>query len=130
MTTKLLLASDGSNHALRAAEEAIKLAKINDSEIIIAYVSSDDSSESDELHPDIQRKLEETQNLIERSSLSYKIKVLRGEPAEAISDYANANEFEFLAIGSRGLNKMQEMVMGSVSYEVMKLAKCPVLVVK
>ncbi|MBT2569069.1 universal stress protein [Planococcus sp. ISL-110] len=130
MTTKLLLASDGSHHAHRAAEEAIKLAKINESEIIIAYVSSDDSDNKGEVHPDIQNKLQETQNLIKQASLTYQVKVLHGDPADAISDYANANAFEFLVIGSRGLNKMQEMVMGSVSYEVMKLAKCPVLVVK
>lgn len=82
------------------------------------------------MHPDIKNKLQQTENLIEQAALSYQVKVLYGEPAEAISEFANANEFEFLVIGSRGLNKMQEMVMGSVSYQVMKLAECPVLVVK
>lgn len=130
MATKLLLASDGSNHALRAAEEAIKLAQIQGSEIIIAYVSSDDDTGKDDLHPDIQKKLQQTQSSIEQASVNYQVKVLYGDPADAISDYANDNSFEFLVIGSRGLNKMQEMVMGSVSYQVMKLAKCPVLVVK
>lgn len=131
MTTKVLLASDGSNHALRAAEEAIKLSKLHGSEIVIAYVSGDDNrNNSTQLQADVEKKLQETESMIKEAALSHTVQVLYGEPAEAIADFANNQPFEFLVIGSRGLNKMQEMVMGSVSYQVMKLADCPVLVVK
>ncbi|EGR8654283.1 universal stress protein, partial [Listeria monocytogenes] len=33
-------------------------------------------------------------------------------------------------IGSRGLNSLQEMVLGSVSHKVMKRVNCPALIVK
>lgn len=43
---------------------------------------------------------------------------------------ANDQQFDLLVIGSRGLNTLQEMVLGSVSHKVVKRADCPVLVVK
>ncbi|WP_445265744.1 universal stress protein [Solibacillus sp. FSL R5-0449] len=33
-------------------------------------------------------------------------------------------------VGSRGLNLLQEMVLGSVSHKVMKRVHCPALIVK
>lgn len=129
MTTKMLLASDGSTHAFRATEEAIKLAKLNDSEVIIAYVQKDNEKTATDSEESI-KQLKGTEELLKASSIRYRIQTLTGDPGEAISDFANSQAFEFLVIGSRGLNKMQEMVMGSVSYYVMKHAQCPVLVVK
>jgi nucleotide-binding universal stress UspA family protein len=37
---------------------------------------------------------------------------------------------DLMIIGSRGLNSLQEMVLGSVSYKVIKRVQCPVLIVK
>jgi len=45
-------------------------------------------------------------------------------------EYANKEQFEILILGSRGLNSLQEMVLGSVSHKVVKRAECPVLIVK
>ena len=50
MSEKILLASDGSNHALRATEEAVKLAKGLNKEIILTYVVDSDQSKKDVLH--------------------------------------------------------------------------------
>jgi len=33
-------------------------------------------------------------------------------------------------VGSRGLNSLQEMVLGSVSHKIAKRVQCPVLIVK
>ena len=56
------------------------------------------------------------------------VKVLRGEPGPAIVDYANEEEFDLAILGSRGLNRLQEMVLGSVSQKVVKRVNCPVLI--
>ncbi|MGM0899696.1 MAG: universal stress protein [Bacillota bacterium] len=37
---------------------------------------------------------------------------------------------DLIIIGSRGLNALQSMVLGSVSHKVMKRASCPVMIVK
>ena len=44
--------------------------------------------------------------------------------------FANENNVDLLVIGSRGLNSLQEMVLGSVSHKVIKRVNCPALVVK
>ena len=48
----------------------------------------------------------------------------------AIVEYTNKNQFDVVVIGSRGLNALQEMVLGSVSHKIAKRANCPVLIVK
>lgn len=47
-----------------------------------------------------------------------------------IVKYANDQKVDIVVIGSRGLNALQEMVLGSVSHKVMKRAHCPALIVK
>ncbi|MGB8270820.1 MAG: universal stress protein, partial [Priestia megaterium] len=40
------------------------------------------------------------------------------------------NNFNLVVIGSRGLNSLQEMVLGSVSHKVAKRVHCPVMIIK
>jgi hypothetical protein len=51
---------------------------------------------------------------------------LSGDPGPKIVDYANENQFDPVVIGSRGLNPLQEFVLGSVSHKVAKRADCSV----
>ena len=56
--------------------------------------------------------------------------LLHGRPAEEIVRVAEDGRADLLVIGSRGLNALQELAIGSVSHKVIKHATCPVLVVK
>lgn len=53
-----------------------------------------------------------------------------GLPAEIICKTADQDQFDLIIIGNRGLNKLQRIMMGSVSSRVVALSPCPVLVVK
>jgi len=64
------------------------------------------------------------------NNVTYDVKILRGEPGPTIVNHANKNEFDLGVIGSRGLNTLQEMELGSVSHKVMKRVNCPALIVK
>ncbi|SDK06754.1 universal stress protein [Sediminibacillus albus] len=139
MFNKILLASDGSEHAIRAAEKALLLAGNNpNASIDIVYVVDGDKSKADVLHNwnsiDIDQKRKEkltfTEQKVKRAGVDYQIKVIHGEPGPSIVKYANQNDFDVCVIGSRGLNSLQEMVLGSVSHKVAKRANCPVLIVK
>lgn len=55
--------------------------------------------------------------------------VLMGDPAEAILDYAQGTEQPLIVMGSRGLSRFSEMLVGSVSHRVLHHAKCPVTIV-
>lgn len=139
MYKKILLAGDGSDHSLRAAKEAVKIAKASvDSQITIVFVADHDSAKNEVLHSgssaelDLQRrkKLQPAEEAIASAGINYHVEILRGTPGPAIVDYANKESFDMLVIGSRGLNSLQEMVLGSVSHKVVKRANCPVLIVK
>jgi nucleotide-binding universal stress UspA family protein len=137
MFTKILLASDGSEHAIRAAEKVAYIASRNSNvQLEIAYVVDSTTSKSDVLHntsaemieKNRKKRLERTEQVLK--DIDYKITVLHGEAGPTIVEYANKKDFDLVVIGSRGLNTLQEMVLGSVSHKVAKRVNCPVLIVK
>ncbi len=139
MFTKILLASDGSDHAMRAAEKASFIAKGDETaKVTIVYVIDGATSKTDVLSEGSKeaieekrnRRLQNTEEILINNNVPYEIKVLRGEPGPSIVKYANENLFDLVVIGSRGLNTFQEMVLGGVSHKVAKRAQCPVMIVK
>lgn len=139
MFKRILLAADGSDHSVRAAEKAVELAKLSGaSEMTVVYVIDGQTSKEDVLHHPDQAIVEEKRkqrlrpvtDLLDERNLVCKLEKLHGEPGQAIVDYANNNGFDIVVVGSRGLNSLQEMVLGSVSHKVAKRVKAPVLIVK
>ncbi|MFS0824420.1 universal stress protein [Bacillus sp. 1P02SD] len=139
MYRKILLAADGSQHSKRAAENAILLADGNPyAKIEIVYVVDHNKVKSDVLEnwnvPDIgdsrRFRLREIEKRVRDSGIVYELIFLHGDPGPTIVSYANKNQFDIVIIGSRGLNVLQEFVLGSVSHKVAKRANCPVLIVK
>lgn len=139
MFNQILLASDGSEHAIRACEKAIALAENNpQAKITIVYAVDGTKSKTDVLHQwngldlDQSRKAKLTisERKIKEKEIAYEIKILHGEPGPSIIKYANEHQVDICVIGSRGLNGLQEMVLGGVSHKVAKHAACPVLIVK
>ncbi|OZM58077.1 universal stress protein [Lottiidibacillus patelloidae] len=139
MYKKILLATDGSDHAKRAAENAIHITTCSEgAEITIVYAVAPDKAKSDVLANwnaseinDVRReRVSDVENKAREAGVKYEVKILHGEPGPTIVDYANKNTFDIVVIGSRGLNGLQELVLGSVSHKVAKRANCPVLIVK
>ncbi|WP_027964135.1 universal stress protein [Halalkalibacillus halophilus] len=136
---RILLASDGSEHALRTTKKAVELASlVPDSVITVIYVVDSDQSKTDVLanqnlvQVDAKReeRLKVTEEMLTEAGVDYKVEIKKGEPGPTIIKYANQEEFDVLIIGSRGLNRFQEFVLGSVSHNVAKHAHCPVMIVK
>ncbi|MRH44532.1 universal stress protein [Aquibacillus halophilus] len=138
MFKKILLATDGSEHSLRSAEHAIKLAIQFNGTVDVVYVVDARTSKSDVLHyvdkyevkRERQEKIKPVLTLLESSEIDYKVQILHGEPGPSIVDYANKHDFNCVVVGSRGLNNLQTMVLGSVSHKLAKRVKCPVLITK
>lgn len=136
---KILVASDGSEHSKRATENAIHITGCSaGSQLEIVYVVNADKAKSDvlnnwnsvDVNDSRKKQLTVAEDLAKKAGINYKVKILHGDPGPAIVDYANKNNFEIVVIGSRGLNGLQEFVLGSVSHKVAKRANCPVLIVK
>jgi nucleotide-binding universal stress UspA family protein len=139
MFEKILLATDGSEHSLRATEKAIIVAKCDpNSSIEIVYVVDGDTSKSEvlrnwntiEVSDPRRERIRPTEEKAREAGVKYEVKILRGEPGPTIVKYANENQFDLIVIGSRGRNALQELVLGSVSHKVAKWAQCPVMIVK
>ncbi|SOC42385.1 universal stress protein [Ureibacillus acetophenoni] len=139
MYKHILLASDGSENAVRAAKEAVKIASCNEESIIeVVYVVDFDKAKSDVLHSnssealEIERRKKNSKVLqyLNDTKIRYKTTILRGNPGPEIVKYANEQKVDLVVIGSRGLNGLQEMMLGSVSHKVMKRVNCPALIVK
>ncbi|WP_175615620.1 universal stress protein [Piscibacillus halophilus] len=139
MYKKILLAADGSDHSIRTAEHAAELAlRQEDAQITIIYVIDGDTSKHDVLEigdkQTVEAKRQERLKPIEEKfdlvDLDYTIEIRRGDPGPTIVKFANEEHFDLVIIGSRGLNVLQEMVLGSVSHKVAKRAQCPVMIVK
>ena len=53
-----------------------------------------------------------------------------GDPALEIVNTAKEGGFDAVVVGHRGLGKMKELFLGSISEKVAHLAPCPVIIVK
>ncbi|MGM0876836.1 MAG: universal stress protein [Bacillota bacterium] len=139
MFKNILVATDGSEHALRAAIKAAGIAKMNPESIItVVYVVDGSTSKSDVLSEGNKevllekrmRKIRPTEEILKKQNVSFTVKMLKGEPGPEIVKYANNQHFDLVVVGSRGLNGLQEMVLGSVSHKIAKRVECPVMIVK
>lgn len=139
MYNRIVLAVDGSENSLRATKETVKLVSLSPGchiEVISVVDFSKSRSEilhaqgKEELELKRRRKLASIEEILKQGKVEYTLKFLHGEPGPTIIDFANKEKVDMVIIGSRGLNALQEMVLGSVSHKVVKRVNCPVMVVK
>ena len=55
---------------------------------------------------------------------------LEGGSAEKILEQAKKSKADLIVVGTRGLTRVGEFILGSVSHKVVHMAKCPCLTVK
>jgi len=136
---KIAVAIDGSENALRAAKYAILLAQyLPEARLEVVYVSDFNKAIDERLlaqSPESlslkrERKVQPILELARNVGVKTKIIMLKGNPSQEIIKYVNSEGIDQLVIGSRGLNTLQEMVLGSVSHKVMKHVNCPITIVK
>jgi nucleotide-binding universal stress UspA family protein len=136
MFKKILVATDGSPNAIRAAEETLDMAKAIEAEVMLVYVAYVpplyDCDISDELQEsfidDGKKILQDTKKIFEQAEYEVKTKLVRDEkPASAICKLGN--EFDLIVLGSRGLHEEGGRAVGSTSNHVVHCAPCSVLLV-
>lgn len=139
MYEKILVAADGSDHSKRAAHEAVKMAKANPQAFItLLYVIDYEKARteilhgqsSDEVHLERRKHLVPLEEIFRSADVNFETKTLHGVPGPTIVKHANEVGYDVVLIGSRGLNALQEMVLGSVSHKVAKRVQSPVIIVK
>ncbi|PID20559.1 universal stress protein [Sporosarcina sp. P3] len=136
---KIAIAVDGSEHAFRAAKYALTLLEnVQDAELEVISVTDYNKVEDEQLLLQNLKSLSLYQDrivrpvveLAEEAGVKTKITLLRGNPDQEIINHLQTEKVGQLVLGSRGMNIMQEVVLGSVSRSVMEKANCPVTIVK
>ncbi|MCC7119014.1 MAG: universal stress protein [Anaerolineales bacterium] len=140
MFEKLLLAVDGSEHALHATRKAAELARRMGSRelcIVVAFESIPPYLGEPNLQFAINTRKEYAEELLattkkEIGDISCEIhtEVMEGDPAQIIIELATSRKSDLIIMGSRGLGRLAGLVLGSVSQKVVSHAPCPVLIVR
>jgi nucleotide-binding universal stress UspA family protein len=100
----------------------------------VPAATSDQESESSEMLARVKRRaLDRLDLLAKRATLTIRylvIHVRRGEPAEHIVQLASHLDADIIVVGTHGRRGIERLLLGSVAERVMRLARCPVLVVR
>ena len=142
MYNKILVPTDGSEHAVRAEEEAIYIAEKTGAELIGLSTVENNFVKglplNDEVYELNNILKENTKNNVDNfeelvhekaSSVSVRSIIKEGTPANAILETAEEEDVDLIVIGSSGKSGFDRFLMGSVADKVSKSAKCSVLVV-
>ncbi len=146
MFTHILMATDGSEHALKAAACAAEIAQKFGSEVTLLCVFNPPLTQGPQIGvvdtpvdpAVIARYGEEVQEAVERRTgqvfeqygVAYQARREVGHPADMIIAIAARSNADLIVMGSRGLAGLQSFLLGSVSERVLRHAHCPVLIVK
>ncbi|MDQ4023017.1 MAG: universal stress protein [Thermoproteota archaeon] len=154
--SRILVATDGSDTSLRAAEYAIAIAtekEENNASLLIAihvlpsqvgYAYSSDiyglatSTSITEFLESIKKEAEKWFDIIKQKAddinkkIQLKTEVVATDRSVvgAIVEYAEHESIDLIVIGTRGRSGFKKMLLGSVASGVVTYAHCPVMVVK
>jgi nucleotide-binding universal stress UspA family protein len=141
MLSKILAAVDGSDNSFRALDHAIFLAKRVEAHLTAIHVVEKPPTvyvESQKLLNELLTKykaesakvLDRCKQAAEMSGVNIETVLAEGDAATNILGYAQREGFDLVVIGSRGLGKFKEMVLGSTSSKVLHHTKSAVLIVR
>ena len=135
--TRILLATDSSENALRATEAAVDLSNRSGSELHLVHVWHDVPGPyahkfvRGELKRQGQEVLDEQIRKIEESGGTVaKAHLREGRTSEEVVRLADDLDVGLLLVGSRGMGTVRRILMGSHSEEIVHHAHVPVLVVR
>lgn len=136
---KIMVAVDGSDHSMRAAEYASKLAVLGGGEIILVYCRKRLPSILGEpyLQEAVAKAMEKSnlilepfRNMFSEKGVPFEDRILEGSPGDMIAEAARIEDCGMIVMGSRGRSGFEGLLLGSVTHRVLQLATCPVLVIR
>ena len=136
----ILVPLDGSDASRRAMDEAIYLSGLSGATLTFLYVM-----DLNKELPAAQRIWEESHSIEEwkkagaeklatfvvglEDKIQHEDIVEVGSPGKVIQRIAQERRTDLILMGSRGLNVLENIVLGSVSQYILTHAPCPVMVV-
>jgi nucleotide-binding universal stress UspA family protein len=150
---KILVPLDGSEHSLKALEEASQIAKISSGKITLINVYSVQpimmpepsvsgytgtpvftGAEVSRIIEAAQKSgskiLQDGEKRISATGVQVEKLLVEGHTVQEIVRVANEGNFDLIVIGATGVSHIREMLLGSVTDGVVHHAHCAVLVIK
>jgi nucleotide-binding universal stress UspA family protein len=152
---KILVALDGSEHSVQALRAAIQIARKFNGKLTLVHVyaitvapfvvpdpttltpsgvpvvTSAEVSKMIEAAREVgQRILDDGEKEVKSENVQVESTLREGSTVQEITRLAKEGNFDLIVIGAKGVGRLRELLLGSVSEGVMKHAPCPVLVVK
>ena len=152
---KILVPLDGSEHSDRALTTALQIAKNFNSEITLLHVysvtvtpvvipepttlnptgvpiatSAEVSKMVDAARDAGKKILADGEQKVRAESVPVETSLREGNSPQEIVKAAKEGQFDLIVIGARGIHRLRDLLMGSVTEGVVKHASCSVLVVK
>jgi nucleotide-binding universal stress UspA family protein len=136
---KILVPLDGSEHSLKALKVAVQIAQKFNGKITLVHVYSIGGLASyptpvqefiEAIRKAGTRILSDGEKRVKAEGVHVESLLLEGHAVEQIVKTCREGRFDLVVMGARGLSKIKEMLLGSVSDGVTRHAHCPVLVAK
>lgn len=139
---RILVAVDGSENSIRAVETAKNLAEEGMQQIGLIHVVQpvyqtvgsygyvDVSTMITTQTETGQRILAEAKELINDVGVEVDTRLVVGRRGQEICKFAKSGEYDLIVMGRRGLGRLEEVVLGSVSEYVVRHSDLPVLIVQ
>ena len=136
---KVLVATDGSEHSMKAVQRGLELAETQGAQVTLMSVAYYVQGNFDGMPMNIQDKLEdEARAALKKGKAVFDAKNIPVEtvleaglvPANLIIAKAQDGKFDRIVIGSTGMNALERILMGSTAAKVVAHAPCEVTVVR
>ena len=154
--SKILVAIDGSQASMDAADYAIEIAKKDKCQLIALTIFNistprrlsssfitaptyglkeleEDRKEAQQWLDKVETLAVKENNTNNNNNIRFKSEIIEDPTSKvgsAIVDYAERENVDLIVIGTRGRTGFKKMLLGSVASDVVTYAHCPVMVVK
>jgi len=147
---KIMIATDGSENAEKAAVSGIDIAKLSGAKLYavtvmptiphLSYfgvpieppknVSRDEETLHKHFEEDAMKTLEAVKEMATKAGVQMETVMLEGHPGSEIIDFAENNDIDLIVMGTLGRTGLDRVILGSVALDVVRHARTRVMIVK
>ncbi|MBU1397890.1 MAG: universal stress protein [Proteobacteria bacterium] len=136
---KVLVATDGSVHSMKAVSRAMEMAEKEGAKITLMSVAYFSKSDFDDMPPSIQEKLEkQAKDALNSAKAIFEGKGIKFDtiletgvvPANNIIKRAKEDKFDLILMGRTGLTGLERAMTGSTAAKVVAHAPCSVSIIQ
>ena len=141
--SRVVVAIDGSDYSMKAADYAINLAKTTGAEIyalniidissIFKVLPQTMKKELNDIgRQEARRMFQDVEDIAKKRGVEIRTEII--ETSESVADamikYAEEKKIDLIVVGTKGKSGMTKALLGSVASKIVTYSPCPVLVVR